>query len=191
MTIKDSLKQRRSYYSINKSLPMEAIKIIEDIQEITTLIPDAFNMKSSRIVIALNKKQDILWDTIYTAFNGAISEEKINSFKAGAGTILYFYDQDVITKMQEQFPTYAANFPIWAMQSSGMLQLSIWTNLREKGIGASLQHYNPVIDQAISSLFDLPDNYILVAQMPFGGIIEEPEQKEAEDISMRVKIFGL
>ena len=53
---------------------------------------------------------------------------------------------------------------------------------------ANIQHYNPVIDDAVRGLFDLPENYILVAQMPFGGIVEEPPAKPTEDISRRVRV---
>jgi predicted oxidoreductase (fatty acid repression mutant protein) len=74
------------------------------------------------------------------------------------------------------------------MQSSAMLQISIWSGLRELGIGASLQHYNPVIDQKVRELFDLPESYLLIAQMPFGGIVKEPDLKEKEDITKRVQI---
>lgn len=74
------------------------------------------------------------------------------------------------------------------MQSSAMLQISIWSGLRELGIGASLQHYNPVIDQKVRELFDLPESYLLIAQMPFGGIVNEPDLKEKEDITKRVQI---
>ncbi len=70
-----------------------------------------------------------------------------------------------------------------------MLQLSIWSGLRELGIGASLQHYNPVIDKAVKELFNIPDGYVLVAEMPFGGILEEPEPKDKEDIKKRVISF--
>ena len=88
--------------------------------------------------------------------------------------------------LQAQFPLYAANFPGWALQSSGMLQLSVWSGLRELGVGASLQHYNPIIDKDVRALFGLPESYRLVAQMPFGSIKDEPEPKEKEDISLRV-----
>ncbi|WP_235899137.1 hypothetical protein [Suipraeoptans intestinalis] len=37
------------------------------------------------------------------------------------------------------------------------------------GIGASLQHYNPVIDDMVRERYKLPKTYRLVAQMPFGG----------------------
>lgn len=188
MSIIKSLEKRRSYYNINKELPVDTSEVIEQIEKLTELVPDAFNMKSSRIVVALEEKQELLWDSIYDAFGGQVPREKIDSFKAGAGTILYFYDQEVVKGLQEQFPLYADNFPAWAMQSSAMLQISIWSGLRELGIGASLQHYNPVIDQKVRELFHLPESYLLIGQMPFGGIVKEPEAKEKEDISKRVRI---
>ena len=54
---------------------------------------------------------------------------------------------------------------------------------------ASLQHYNPVIDETVSRLFSLPAGWKLIAQMPFSGIVSEPQAKEKEDISKRVLIF--
>ena len=92
--------------------------------------------------------------------------------------------------MQETYPSYAENFPVWANQSSGMLQLSLWTALRELGIGATVQHYNPVIDEAVRKRFDLPGHYKMVVQMPFGGIAEESEPKKKEDISLRVQVIS-
>ena len=38
-------------------------------------------------------------------------------------------------------------------------------------------------------LYTSPEHYVLVAQMPFGGIINEPGEKAVEDISKRVKII--
>lgn len=189
MSIVESLKNRRSYYHINKELPVSQEEVIGKIQELTELVPDAFNMKSSRIVVMMGENQDRLWDAIYEVFGGKVPREKIDSFKAGAGTILYFVDENVVKGMQEQFALYADNFPIWANQASGMLQLSIWTGLRELNIGASLQHYNPIIDDMVHKMFEVPENYRLLAQMPFGGIVEEPEPKEKEDITKRINLF--
>ena len=70
-----------------------------------------------------------------------------------------------------------------------MLQHSIWLALRELDIGANLQHYNPVIDAAVRELFDIPEDWVLLAQMPFGNILEEPEPKDKLDIRERVKVF--
>lgn len=187
--IVESLKKRRSYYAINKTLPVPESEITAMIKEVTRLVPDAFDMKSARVIVAFGKAHNALWDTIYDAFGGMVPHKKIDSFKAGAGTILYFYDESAVTAMQEQFPLYADNFPVWASQANGMLQLSIWSALRELNIGASLQHYNPVIDEAVHNLFEIPDNYRLLAQMPFGGIDAEPAPKETENINLRVHTF--
>ena len=157
--------------------------------EVTELVPDAFNMKSARIVLAFGEKHDRLWDEIYNVFEGKVPREKIDSFKAGAGTVLFLYDEATVKKMQEQFSTYADNFPVWANQANGMLQLAVWSMLRELNVGASLQHYNPVIDARVKEIFDIPENFKLVAQMPFGGIVSEPDKKEKEDIDKRVTVL--
>lgn len=189
MSIIKSLEKRRTYYNINKDLPVSESEIEEKIKEVTELVPDAFNMKSARVVVLFGEKHDKLWDEIYNVFEGKVPREKIDSFKVGAGTVLYLYDEKTVKKMQEDFSTYAENFPVWANQANGMLQISIWSLLRELNVGASLQHYNPVIDEKVKELFDIPKEYKLLAQMPFGGIVSEPEAKEKEDIDKRVKII--
>jgi hypothetical protein len=188
MSILESIGKRRTYYQINKELPVDAAVVKDVVEKATELVPDAFNMKSARVVLALGAKQDELWDAIYDAFGGKVPRAKIDSFKAGAGTVLYFCDEDVVKSLQEQYTSYAANFPIWAQQANGMLQFTIWTALRDLDIGANLQHYNPVIDEAVKKLFGVPDSWKLIAQMPFGGIVSEPEAKEKEYISVRVII---
>lgn len=188
MTINESLKKRRSIYALGKDIPVSDDEVISLIKETTELTPDAFNMKSPRVVVALGENQDKLWDTVYDAFGGQVAREKIDGFKKAHGTILYFYDNETVQRLQKQFPLYADNFPIWAQQTNGMLQISIWTALRELNIGANLQHYNPVIDDAVKKLFDIPEQYVMVGQMPFGSIEEEPEPKEKEDINQRVII---
>lgn len=79
--------------------------------------------------------------------------------------------------MQKQFEPYAQDFPVWANQANGMLQIILWTALREQGIGANIQHYNPVIDEAVKKLFNVPDSWKLIAQMPFGGIAEDNSEE--------------
>ena len=189
MKLIDTLKQRRTYYNLNKTLPVSNDEVKKVVEEITKLVPDAFNMKSARVIVVSDKKQDELWDRIYDAFEGKVPREKINGFKAAAGTILYFYDEEVVEALQKKFPTYADNFPVWANQANGMLQINIWTGLRELGIGANLQHYNPVIDSLVQEMFTVPKSWKLLAQMPFGGIVSEPEPKVKENIEERVKFI--
>ena len=186
-TIK-SLEVRRSVYAINDILPIAESELIDTVLNVIELVPDAFNMKSQRIVLALGEKHRELWDRIYNVFDGKVPEKKINEFKAGYGTILYFIDDDVLKKLQEQNPLYADELPIWAEQSNGMMQFSVWTALSELKIGANLQHYNPIIDDTVRELFNLPKSYRLRAQMPFGGIIAIPCPKGNQEAAKRLII---
>ena len=184
----EALKLRRSVYKIGKDLPVDEAEVVRVVEEATRLVPDAFDMKSQRIVLALGDKHDRLWDAIYDAFGGKVAREKIDGFKAGYGTVLYFCDASVVKALQAQYAPYAANFPIWAQQANGMLQLAIWAGLAKLGVGANIQHYNPVIDAAVRQLFGLEEDWTLVAQMPFGGIVEPPAPKAAEDLAKRLRI---
>ena len=189
MSIVDSIAKRRTYYQLNKNLPVAEQEVIGLVETITELVPDSFNMKSARAVVVTGGQQAALWDAVYNAFDGKVAREKIDGFRAAYGTILYFFDTDVVKGLQEKFPLYAANFPVWAQQANGMLQFSIWSGLRDLNIGANLQHYNPVIDEKVKAMFGLPASWQLVAQMPFGGIVAEPDAKEKEDIAKRVKVI--
>ena len=41
-----------------------------------------------------------------------------------------------------------------------------------------LQHYNPIVDEATASEFDIPKTWKLIAQMPFGDVREEAKEKK-------------
>ncbi|WP_330582717.1 hypothetical protein [Suipraeoptans intestinalis] len=79
----------------------------------TELVPDAFDMKSARVVAAFGEEHEALWDEIERVFEGKVPHDKIQSFRNGAGTILYFYEEEVVDGLAAKFPTYAANFPVW------------------------------------------------------------------------------
>ena len=98
MGIIKSLENRRTYYNIDKNLPVLEKEIEEKIKEVTELVPDAFNMKSARIVLAFGEKHDRLWDEIYNVFEGKVPREKIDSFKAGAGTVLFYMTRQLLRK---------------------------------------------------------------------------------------------
>ena len=70
-----------------------------------------------------------------------------------------------------------------------MLQYIIWTMLEAEGYGASLQHYNPLIDEKVKVVWDIPENWLLLAQMPFGKPLAEPEPKSSLPLEDRVKVF--
>ena len=91
--------------------------------------------------------------------------------------------------LMKKFPQYASNFPTWAEQSSGMHQYIIWTLLVDMGLGVSVQHYNPLIDDQVKKEWNLDKNWRLVAQMPFGRPLTEPGEKEYKPVDSRSLLF--
>lgn len=192
-----AIKERRSIYGISKDSPVSGDKITEIVQEAVKHTPSAFNSQSARVVVLFGDEHDKLWNitketlkAIVPAENFASTEEKLGSFQAGYGTVLFFEDNAVIAGLQEQFPLYQDNFPVWSLQSSGMLQFVVWTALSAAGLGASLQHYNPLIDEQVKTTWELPETWKLLAQMPFGKPTAAPGEKQFKPLDERVKVFG-
>jgi len=193
----DSLKQRRTQYALGKSLPLSREAVTALVQDAVKHSPSSFNSQSSRAVILYGAQSLAFWDLVKDALrkvvpaeNFAQTEQKIDSFAAGAGTILFYEDQDVVKSLQEKFALYADNFPVWSEQASGMAQLSVWTALANAGIGASLQHYNPLPDAAAAAKWDLPASWKLRAQMPFGSNEAPFGEKSFMDDAERFRVFS-
>lgn len=191
------IKKRRSIYSIGKNLKHIPSEIEELIQEAVKHSPSAFNSQSSRVVILFNQSHENFWNivldvlkTIVPAEALAGTEQKIQSFAAGAGTVLFFEDQDVIKGLQEQFELYADNFPVWSEHSTAIAQFTVWSVLAEQGLGASLQHYNPIIDEKVNTTFNIPTQWKLRAQLVFGSIEGQAGEKAFIEDESRFKTFG-
>lgn len=196
---KEAIKHRRSYYNITNSSPISD-KEIEDIIDFAVLhVPSAFNSQSTRIVLLLGENHKKLWDITKESLKVIVSAEvfektleKINtSFAGGYGTILFYEDMEVIENLQKNFPAYKNNFPIWSQQTSAMHQFTIWTMLEDAGLGASLQHYNPLIDEKVKNTWNIDPDWKLIAQMPFGTPTREPGEKVFQPIEDRVRVFKL
>ena len=191
-----AIKERRSYYGINKEVQVSDEKIKEIVEFAVKHTPSAFNSQSSRLVVLTGSAHDKLWDITTQALRKAVGEgdfsgtqQKMDSFKAGYGSILFFEDESVVKSLQEQFATYADNFPIWSQQTSGMHQLVVWTALEAEGLGATLQHYNPLIDDEVKKEWNVPNNWKLIAQMPFGNPTAQPGDKEFKPLEDRIKFY--
>jgi predicted oxidoreductase (fatty acid repression mutant protein) len=187
---------RRSVYGISKEEVVSDEKIQEVIEHAVKHTPSAFNSQSARVVLLLEKEHDKLWDItketlrkIVPADQFSSTEDKINSFLSGYGTVLFFEDNSIIESLQEKFAIYKDNFPVWSSQSSGMHQYVIWTALEIEGFGASLQHYNELIEAEVKKEWNIPNNWKLIAQMPFGKPVVEPDEKQFQPLEQRIKVF--
>lgn len=194
---KDAVKHRRSYYNITNSSPISD-KEIQDIIDFAVMhVPSAFNSQSTRIVLLLGENHKKLWNITKEALKAIVPADAFentlakinNSFDSGYGTILFYEDLEVVENLQKAFPGYKDNFPLWSQQTSAMHQFTIWTMLEEAGLGASLQHYNPLIDVNVQDTWNINPNWKLIAQMPFGTPTQEPGEKEFKPLEERVLVF--
>jgi predicted oxidoreductase (fatty acid repression mutant protein) len=187
---------RRSFYGISKEKVTTDEVILQVIEQAVKNTPSPFNSQSARVILLLEKHHDKLWDITKETLRKIVpedkfseTEDKINSFRSGYGTVLFFEDTSVVESLQSQFALYKDNFPVWSQQSSGMHQYVIWTALEIEGFGASLQHYNLLIEEAVKEEWKVPNNWKLIAQMPFGKPIAKPDEKQFQPLENRIKVF--
>ncbi|NDW09491.1 nitroreductase family protein [Dysgonomonas sp. 520] len=194
---KEAIEHRRSYYSLSNTSPISDSQIKEVVDTAVKNVPSAFNSQSTRTVLLLGDHHKKLWNIVketlrkkLSADNFKSTESKIdNCFASGYGTVLFFEDNTVVEELQNAFPTYSDKFPVWSQHTSAMHQFAIWTMLEDAGLGASLQHYNPLIDEEVIHTWALNPKWKLVAQMPFGTPLEEPGAKEFNPLVGRSLIF--
>lgn len=195
-TFTELLKQRRSIYALGSSVTLSENEIEELIKDVVRESPTAFNSQSQRVVILFDDAHKKVWGMAEEGLrpltpeaNFPATQEKLASFAKGKGTVLFFEDQDVVTNLQEQFALYADNFPIWSEQGSGIAQNNVWLALTEKGLGANLQHYNPIIDESVAKEWDIPASWKLRGQLVFGSIESPATSKEYMENDARFKTF--
>lgn len=193
----DALKVRRTQYSLGRNVSLAQDELVALIQEAIKHSPSSFNSQSSRALILFGEQSQKLWRItteelrkVAPADGFAKTEAKMASFAAGVGTVLFFEDQDVVKQLQEKFALYADNFPAWSEQAGGMAQLSVWSALASANVGASLQHYNPLLDASVAREWNIPASWKLRAQMPFGSNEAPFGDKTFMDDAERFRVAG-
>ena len=195
----DATTHRRSYYHLQDRALVDDSAIVETIDTLLTTMPSPFNVQSARIVLLLDEQHRDLWQIVSDVLSSITdakqfeaTKQKISkAFASGHGTILFYEDEAALNHLRESFPLYANKVSIWSEQSSGMMQFALWTALEDMGYGASLQHYNPIIDDAVAERWLINPDWRLVAQMPFGVPLDTPTPRtSALPLHERRLIFG-
>ncbi|KDN70230.1 putative nitroreductase [Colletotrichum sublineola] len=193
----EAIKNRRSHYPLTKEIPLSRERIDEIVKEAIRHVPSSFNSQSNRVVVLHGAEHEKFWDIATNVLKAIVPADqwestggKLAMFKGAAGSILFFEDQDVVNSFQEKFAAYADRFPGWATQSDAMLQFTLWTALEAEGLGANLQHYNPLVDQQVAAEWKIPVSWKLNAQLVFGGKTGEAGPKDFKPIEEVFKTFS-
>ena len=192
----DSLTRRRSIYALGHTRIVTDFCLEDTLKDCLKNCPTPFNAQSARLVLLLNQQHTNFWKLVLQKVLAVTplgkkdsTAQKINSFAAAYGTILFFEDLSVLEQLQKDFPLYQKNMHDWTFEANGMLQYMVWQALAENEIGASLQHYNDLIEEDVKKMLGLPDSWKILAQMPFGSIEKTPAEKTFLPLENRFKIF--
>lgn len=197
-TLQKFAEARRSIYTLGNKLAVSNEEIVKLVEHAILHTPSAFNSQSTRIIVLFGAEHQKLWQITEDTLRDIVGDEdkfvptkqKIDSFKAGVGTVLFYEDHKVIRALQEKAPLYADKFPLWAQHASAMHQYVIWTELASLNIGANLQHYNPIIDEQVASTWNVDADWEFVAQLVFGSIEQPAGEKAFEAVESRLQVFG-
>lgn len=197
-TFVQNLQKRRSIYALGKKVHQSQNYLSQLIFEAVKSCPAAYNAQTTRVIVLFNQSHLKFWQLAQDVQERNMPEHvfegekiKLNQCKQALGTILFFEDQQVLKELQKQKPLYAADLSTWSEQTSGMAQFAAWTALSETGLGASLQHYNPMVDSAVETHFSMNRDWKLRAQLVFGSIEKEAEEKpEIQFDKQRFKVYA-
>lgn len=189
------VKERRSIRTLGKSDAVTREKL-EKILRLVLYAPSAYNAQTSRLVVLTDDANEKFWDIAERALRKvtppdafARTQKKLDGFRGGNGTILFYEDTAATEKLKKDFPLYEDKFEQWAQHNNAMLEYAVWLALSEHGIAASLQHYNPLVDADAAKEWNIPGSWTLIAQMPFGKAEEQAPPKSFMPFEERVQFY--
>ncbi|KIW54751.1 hypothetical protein PV05_07088 [Exophiala xenobiotica] len=181
--------ERRSIYKLSNETTISKERIEELIQKVLLSTPSAFNTQSTRIVLLIGNEHRKLWDIVRAAVKPFVSgeqaqatEAKLASFQGSYGTIIFFEDPTAFNHLQA-FKLYSDKFESWRDQTNGMHQVLLWTALNSEGMGANVQHYNPLIDDKVKETWSatIPSHWKLISQMVIGKPVDTASLDELDN----------
>ncbi|WP_428910585.1 nitroreductase family protein [Niallia sp. Krafla_26] len=195
-TFVELVEKRRSVYVLGTDSQYSKKEITDRIREVVKQVPTAFNSQTTRVVVLFDEANNKFWDHIYDVQKDILEGDMwdlmsgvMTGAKNGIGTVLFFEDLDAAKKM----PTQGTRTEAYKQNNNANAQYAVWLALAEIGLGASLQHFNigyeQGFDKATREMFNLPETYEMIAQMPFGSVEQEIGEKEHIDADVQVKVF--
>ncbi|MCD2138411.1 nitroreductase family protein [Salinicoccus halitifaciens] len=195
-TFLDLVEKRRTVYALGTDSEYSKEDIENRIREIVKQVPTAFNIQTTRVVVLFDEANDKFWDHIYDVQKNVLEGEMwdmmsgvMTGAKKGIGTVLFFEDKEAV----EVMPAQGARQDAYKQNNNANAQYAVWLALAEMDLGASLQHFNvgyeQGFDKGTKEMFNLPESYEMLAQMPFGSVEQEIGEKEHIDTEVQVKVL--
>lgn len=191
------IEKRRSIRTLTDEQIISDAELEKLIKSELDNLPTSYNMQNTRCILLFGDAHKALWnDIVMNTLRALVPEDKfartqkkIEGFAGGHGTVLLYLDEDAADKFRKNMPMYANNVEPWQLEHMGMLTLSTWLLLCEAGYAATLQHYNPIIDEAVQKRWNVKPSWRLLGQMPFGKAAETPMQRPMVPIEEKVFIY--
>lgn len=202
LSLSVAAEQRRSQRALEAKSPVPDTVIIELAHHAISHIPSAHNNQATRMTILFGDDHRKLWTITSKTLLNKIgperfkghTEQRMAAFSNSYGTILFWDDVAVANDMNEiSSSMHKEQTDEWVQQSQGMHQYYVWLALDALGLGANLQHYNPIIDEEVQQTWNVPSTWKLKGQMVFGTVKEGsalPEKKQRLSVDERVQVFG-
>ncbi|OKL62348.1 hypothetical protein UA08_02592 [Talaromyces atroroseus] len=202
MSFTEATEKRRSIRALDSMTTVPDSTIVKLAEAAILTVPSAFDSQSTRLTVLFANDHRKLWALTADAMLAKIGEERWNggtkdriaNFANAYGTILFWDDQSCAAAMKEHAPDiYKDNTEEWVHQSNGMHQYYLWTALEALGLGANLQHYNPLIDAEVQKTWSVPSDWKLKAQMVFGVPREGSapgEKAQKLPLEQKLQVFG-
>lgn len=141
MSFTDLQEKRRSIYVLGDNVSQTPEELFELVKSAVKHAPTAFNNQTVRTVVLFGEKKDQLWDITADRLKSEVPTEaayqntleKLNSFKAGVATVLFYSDTDVVKTFEENIPLYSENFYDWSEQGHGIAEYATWLAVTDLG----------------------------------------------------------
>ena len=118
MELNDVLRLRRSVYALDKNVKVSDDEIRSIVETSLLHTPTGFNSQGPRAVLLLGKGHEKLWSLTMEALRQVVpaaafksTEDKINSFAAAYGTVVYFEEEAIVKNLQEKIFTLCGQLP--------------------------------------------------------------------------------
>lgn len=129
----EAVANRRTIYAISsENAPVDTSRVHEIITDIVKHTPSPYNAQTARAVIVSGEQHIKYWNHVYEAMPNVLPAEvwpmmepRVKAFRdGGAGTVLWFEDQDSVQELIKSHPMITPFAESWSDQSSGMHQIN-------------------------------------------------------------------